>query len=90
MDDIKLTKIKKNGKLSYIYIYIHTQLGYKDGNWHRKMWHANNEKRKMTNDGRNRTTKSRKNQNAWRKVILQVLGNIGSEHCQTGGDERTN
>ena len=31
-----------------------------DGSWHKKMCHANNEKRKMTNDRKNRTTKSRK------------------------------
>ena len=33
---------------------------------------------KKTNNRRNRTIKSRKNQNAWRKGNLQVLGNIGS------------
>ena len=38
------------------------QLRYRDGMWHRKMCHVNNEKRKTVNDGRNRTTKSRKNQ----------------------------
>ena len=52
------------------------------------MCHANNEKRKTTNAGRNRTTKLRKNQNAWRKGNLQVLGNIGSGHHQTSQDER--
>ena len=31
---------------------------------------------------------SRKNRNAWRKGNLQVLGNMGSEHYQTNGDER--
>ena len=34
-------------------------------------------KRKTINDGINRTTKSRKNQNTWRKRNLQILGNIG-------------
>ena len=48
------------------------------------------EKRKMTNDGRNRTTKSRKNPNARRKRNFQVFGNIGSRHHQTNGDERKN
>ena len=43
---------------------------------------------KTTNDGRNRTTKSRKNQNAWRKGNLQIRGNIGSGRHQTCGDER--
>ena len=55
----------------------------------------------MTNDGRKKqqqkknkqknktkTTKSRKNQNALRKGNFQVLGNIGSGHYQTNGDER--
>ena len=43
------------------------QSGYKDGNWHRKMYYANNEKRKMAYDGRNRITKSRKSQIVWTK-----------------------
>ena len=54
----------------------------------KKMSHANNEKRETTNDGSNETTKSRKDQNAQRKVNLQVLRNIGSGHHQTSGDER--
>ena len=52
------------------------------------MWHVNNEKRKTANDGRNRTTKLRKNQNARRKGNLQIHGNIGCGHHQTSGDER--
>ena len=44
--------------------------------------HANNEKR------RNKTIKSRKTQNARRKINLKILGNIGSGHYQTSGDER--
>ena len=40
------------------------------------MCHANNEKRKTTNDRRNRTTKSSKNQNAPGKGNLQILENI--------------
>ena len=55
-----------------------------------KMYHANNEKRETTRDGRNKTTKSRKNQNAWRKGSLKILGNIGSGHHQTCGDKRKN
>ena len=47
------------------------------------MWHANTEKRKTTNDGRNSTKKSRKNQ----KGNFQILGNIGREHHQTWEDE---
>ena len=42
----------------------------------------------MTTDGRNRTTKSRKNQNAWRKGNLLILKDIGSGHHQTNEDEK--
>ena len=42
------------------------------------MCHANNEKRETTHDGRNRTTKPRKDQNARIKGNLQVLENIGN------------
>ena len=52
------------------------------------MRHANNEKRKKIKNERNRTTKSRKNQNARRKGNLKVLGNIGSGHHQTSREER--
>ena len=52
------------------------------------MCHVYNVKRKTTNNGRNRITKSRKNQNVRRKGNLQVLGNIRSGHHQTSGDER--
>ena len=45
---------------------------------------------KRKNDGRNRTTKSRKNLIIWRKGNLQILGNIGSGHHQTSGNERKN
>ena len=48
-----------------------------------RMSYANNEKREMTNDGRNRTSKSRKNKNSQRKGNLQILGNIGIGHQQT-------
>ena len=47
------------------------------------MCHANNEKRKNINEGRNGTTESRKSQNTRRKGSLQILGNIGSRHHQT-------
>ena len=43
-----------------------------------KLCYANDEKRKTTAGGRNRTTKSRKNRNTWKKGNIQVLGNIGS------------
>ena len=66
------------------------QSGHRDGIWHRKMSHANIEKRETTQDGRNWTTKSRKNLNSRRKRNSQILGNIGSSNHQTSGDERKN
>ena len=44
----------------------------------------------MTNDSRNRVTKSRKNQNTRKNENLHILGNIGSEQHQTSRDERKN
>ena len=52
------------------------------------MCHANNEKWKTTIEGSNRTTKSKKNQNARRKGNLQILENIESKYHQTTRDER--
>ena len=49
-------------------------LVYRDEIWHRKMCHANYEKRKTVNNGRNRTIKSRKNQKALRKGNWEYLG----------------
>ena len=66
------------------------QSGYRDGIWHYKMCHANNEKQKMSSDGRNRSPKPRKDRNTRRKGNLQLLGNIGCGHRQTKGDERKN
>ena len=37
-----------------------------------KMWHVNDKKWKKSNNKRNTTSKSRKNQRAWRKGKLQV------------------
>ena len=62
------------------------QSGYRDEIWQRKICRANNELLKTTNDGRNRTTKSRKNQNAQRKG--KVLWNIGSGYYQISRDKR--
>ena len=44
---------------------------------------ANNEKLAKRNKRKNRTAKSRKNQNALRKVNLQVLGNIGNGYHES-------
>ena len=46
------------------------------------MRHASNEKRKMTRDGRSRTSKSIKTPNARRKGNLQILENIRNGHNQ--------
>ena len=48
------------------------------------MCNGNNEKRETTHDGRNSTTKPRKNQIARRKGNL--IGNIGRGYDQTRGD----
>ena len=50
--------------------------------------YADNENRKKTNNRRNRTAKSGRNQNALRKGNLPVLGNNGSRPHQTSGDKR--
>ena len=55
-----------------------------------KMFHANNEKQERKNDERNRTTKSRKNKNTWKKENVQILANIGNQYHQASGDERKN
>ena len=54
------------------------------------MCYAHNEKWKKTNNGMNRTVKSRKNRNIRRKGKLQIVGNTGRGHHQTSGDERKN
>ena len=45
-----------------------------DGSWHRKMHHANNEKRKTTHDARNGITKSRKVRTLGEKETYKVFG----------------
>ena len=49
------------------------------------MCHASNEKWEKTLDGRNGTTKCRKKSERSEK---RKVGNIGSRHHQTSGDER--
>ena len=44
-------------------------LVYRNGNWYWKMCHANNETGEKRNNGSNRTTKSVKHQNSWRKKL---------------------
>ena len=86
IDDIKLlTRNKK--ELDSDTSHKNIQQGYTNRIWLRKMCLSHNEKGEKTNNGRNRTTKSRKSQNARRKGNLQVLGDIGSRHHQTNGEE---
>ena len=60
IDDINLfVKNEKELEILIQVVSIYSD-GYRDGIWHREMCHANNEKQKMANDGRNKTTKSRK------------------------------
>ena len=66
------------------------QTGHMGGIWYRKVYHDYNEKPRMTNDGRNRTTKSRKYLNARRKSNLQIIENIRRGHQQTSKDEKKN
>ena len=52
------------------------------------MCYANHEKQKTTNEGIDLPNQE-KNQNIRRKGNLLVVGNIGSKHNQTSGQERT-
>ena len=63
------------------------QSGHRNRIWQRKMCHAYNKKCKKSDNGRNRTSNSRKNQNAHKKGNLQVLRNIGGRHHQISGDK---
>ena len=84
MDDIKLFAKNEKGSETLIQaVRIYSEdIGME---FSIKIYHANHEKSKNPNDERTRTTKSKKkNQNAWRKGNLQILGNIGSV------DERKN
>ena len=89
MDDIKLfaKKGKRIGKPNTNCENIQSR--YSNGIWYWKIRHASNEKWQTTLDG-NWTNKSSDNQNAWRKENLQILGDTGSWHHQTRGNERKN
>ena len=50
--DYNLNRIEKSNTRSK-----NIQSTYRDRIWHRKMYHAKNEKREMTHDGQNRATK---------------------------------
>ena len=87
----RLPKMKKKKRIGNLNINNkNKKSGYIEWSWHRKMGHSNNENQKITNEGRNRTTKSRKIQNASRKENLKELRKIGSGHHQTSRDERKN
>ena len=57
MDDIKRSA-KKEKELETDTNHITIQPGYRNGVWHRKMYHAHNEKWKNANNRRNRNAKS--------------------------------
>ena len=70
-DDIKLfAKTKNKNGNSYIRSQ-NIQSRYKDGIWHRKMYHANNDKQEKTHDGRNGTTKSKKKKKKKKKKKMK-------------------
>ena len=58
MDDIKLSG-KTEKELETNTRGVNIQSGHRDVIWHRKMYHARNEKRPTIPDGRNGTAKSR-------------------------------
>ena len=62
---------------------------YRNRIWHWKMRHAHGKEWKRHN-GKNRTAKSKKHQNVWRKEKLQILGNIRRGHYQINRDKRKN
>ena len=75
MDDIKLfAKNEKELESLILTIEYKTRTsGYRNGIWLRKMYHVCKENWKTVNNVRNRTAKTRKNQNTRRKGNLQVL-----------------
>ena len=79
MDDIKLFAKNETriGNLNTGSENI--RLGYRDGIWHRKMCHANNEKPKKANKGKNRTTNSRKIRTLGEKENYKCLGILGAD-----------
>ena len=68
-------------------IKINIRTGYRNGIWHRKICHVY---KGQKNNGRNRTTESEEYWDTQRSRNLQELGNIGSGHHQSSGDERKN
>ena len=54
------------------------------------MCSARHEKWQSTSNWRNRTTKSRQDQNARRKRDLQIVRNLGGRHHQTSRNEKQN
>ena len=68
--------------------HLNIQPEYRNGIWHRNMYYINNEKRKKTNNGRNRTAKARKNKKTWRKWHQQIDCKIRRGHSQISGNEQ--
>ena len=88
MDDIKLfTKNEKELESQIQTVRIYSQdIGMEFGIEKCAMLITKSRKRK--NDGRNSTTKSRKNQNTQKKGNVHILGNIESRHHWTIGDKK--
>ena len=73
VDDIKLFA-KNWKKMETNTDRENLQSGYTDGIWHKKMYHANNEKRETKNDGRGGITISRKKSGYSVKIKLTNTG----------------
>ena len=73
IDDVKLFAKSKN-ELETDSSNKNIQPGYKNGILPGKIPYAHNEKLEETNNGRNRTAESRKNQKAQRKRNFKNLG----------------
>ena len=58
MDDMKLFAKNEKELETLTQAEKKIQSGYRDGIWNGKMYHANTEKAKATNDGKNRTKKN--------------------------------
>ena len=90
MDDIKLfaKNLKRTGDSNANNKNIQSR--YRNGICHKNPFHANNKKRKTTNKGRIRTTKSRKKSERLEKkeIYYKYLGKLEKKHHQKGADKR--
>ena len=77
----------KKKKMIFGYKNKKIQPGYKNRIWYWKMCHAQGEKWKKTNNGRNKTGKWGKIRNTWRKGKLQIFWNTWNGQHKTSGYE---